>query len=314
MLLTALLLTGCLSRGGEENGGPVATPTSGEKRLGPEPAAARSETPAPQLAVGRAWTYEGSEFYNEDKRFTVVVASASGDGYLFAGGAEDDLVYEALWWSRWYNWHDRDLNRVDWDRPLLKFPLYDGATWSFAEGLTLTARAGKVETPLGEDAGYVIEGASERATVHVEYSPRAQNVVRYHVTLADGSVTQDLRMTSVEDARSWVWYELGPLAAAKNTHEPGVLDVAEGFDHVLVSAGGTTGGRARVDGPGGATWSADFTGAETWKHAMLPAAPGKWLGSVAGRPLLDDAPELPASAPIGWAYMHVAPVRWVYGP
>ncbi|HVM45266.1 MAG TPA: hypothetical protein VM582_04970, partial [Candidatus Thermoplasmatota archaeon] len=105
---------------------------------------------------------------------------------------------------------------------------------------------------------------------------------------------------------------LGELVAADMRH-PAVLDVPEGYDHVIVSAGGTTGGRVRLDGPGGASWSTEFDGAEAWRHAMLPATPGKWTGIAAGRPFVPEAPPLPADAPLGWSYMHVAPVRWLRG-
>lgn len=303
-----MLLAGCTAPP-EPFPDALTTPAPAAEASGREEALAAG-TPAPKLALGRAWTFEGKEFYNEDTRFTVVVAEVRPDGYLFAGGAEDDLVYEALWWSRFYGPRDLSLNPTRYERPILQFPLADGASWKLSDALTVTARAAPVDTPLGKDDGFVIAGANEHVTFHAEYSPRAQSLVLLRVVQADGTVRDDVRMTAVADAQPWIWYELGPLAVASSPHEPALLDVTDGFDHVLVSAGGTTAGRARVEGPGGASWSAEFDGAETWKHAMLPAAPGRWAGLVAGRPFVDGAPELPAEAPVGWAYMHVAPVRW----
>lgn len=314
-VLLMLLLAGCV--GGNASTFPEALVTPTQERTASaeraEGASRAGEVLAPELRAGQAWTYEGKEFYNEDTSFTVVVAQVTGEGYLFAGGAEDDLVYEALWWSMWYGMHDRSLNRVDFDRPFLSFPLRDGASWPLSDTTTLTARAAEVDTPLGKDAGFVIEGADERRSLRVEYSPRAQNIVRLVTTGADGTVWSDLRMTRVAQAQPWVWYELGPLAVASNPHEPALLDVPEGYDHVIVSAGGTEGGRARVDTPGGPSWSVEFSGDETWRHGMLPAEPGRWVGAVAGRPFLRQVGELPVEAPVGWAYMHAAPVKWLYG-
>lgn len=312
MLIALTLAAGCASPD-ERFPESIATPTSGpvaddfdrERALREGGGAA----PAPELAVGRAWTYEGFEFYNEDATFTVVVAQADAQGYLFAAGAEDDLVYPALWGSRWFGERPRDLS--DGDVRMLRFPLSDGASWEYFEGFTLTARAAQVDTPLGPDAGFVVEGADERRSIHIEYSPRAQNVVRYTATRADGSVRDDLRMARIADAQPWIWFELGPLTVVPNPHEPAVFDVAEGFDHVLVSAGGASGGRARVASPAGPAWDAEFAGeGEVWRHAMLDATPGRWAAAIAGRPFVEGAPELPVDAPVGWAYMHVAPVRW----
>ena len=185
-ILLTMLLAGCVAADAPA-AAPVATPSLPTD----EPAAAmpNGSVGAPELRIGRAWTYEGSEFYNEDRSFTVVVAEERPEGWLFAGGSEDDLVYEALWWSRWYQVHDRALNRVDFDRALLRFPLFDGASWPYSDALTLTARAAQVDTPLGKDEGFVIEGANERVTMRSEYSPRAQNLVRLHMVAADGTLS-----------------------------------------------------------------------------------------------------------------------------
>lgn len=311
MLIAITLLAGCASREGPFPD-TIGTPSPVSDTFDREEALAGRETPAPTPAVGRAWTYEGVEFYNEDTAFTVVVSDATAEGYQFAGGAEDDLVYPALWGSWWYGPHDRSLNRVDHDRPLLRFPLRDGASWPFSDTITFVARAFPVDTPAGRDeGGYVIEGGDEHRAIHVEYSPRAQNIVRLTITRADGTTRDDLRMTRVADNASWVWFELGPLTVVPNAHEPGIVEVPEGFDNVLVSAGGTQGSRARVEGPGGTSWSAEFPDVEVWKQTMLPPAAGKWVGVLAERPSVEGAPALPVESPIGWAYMHIAPVRWM---
>lgn len=315
-VLVALLLAGCSTPTDTVSDAP-ATPSSSGAPSGPraeEGSAGGSDggVAAPELAVGRAWTYEGYELYNGDASFTVVVAQAEAEGYLFAGGAEDDLVYDALWASPWFGPRDRSLNSARYDLPLLRFPLREGDSWSYSSDITLRARAASIDTPLGKDDGFVIEGASERVVIRAEYSPRAQNVVRFHTTIG-GKVFQDIRMTAVADGQPWVWYQLGTLGVASNPHEPAAIDVSDGFDHVIASAGGTTGGRAHVAGPGGPAWEVEFSGDESWTHAMLDATPGDWVGIVAGRPYVGAAPDLPAEPPVGWAYMHVAPVRWTYG-
>lgn len=316
VILIALLLTGCM--GSSDPDGPARTtpgaPSADTQRGGTfsEEAPANGSVGPPSLVVGTAWTYEGTEFYNEDTTFTVVVAEARADGYLFAAGAEDDLVYEALWRSRWYGPRDASLARDD-GSPILRFPLSEGASWDLFEGLTLTARRADVATPTGTDAGFVIEGSNERVAFHVEYSPRLGAITLYEVTRADGSTRDSLRMTRVAANAPWVWYELGELIVVPNAHEPAAFELAEGFDNLLASAGGHSGSRARVEGPNGASFDASFEGGETWRNAMLPAAPGRWVGAVAGRPFVDGAPELPAEPPVGWAYMHLAPVRWLPG-
>lgn len=312
-ILGALLISGCFS-GTEPSPDALVTPSA--PSAGPESAAedasAAREVAAPALVPGRAWTYEGYELYNGDSAFTVVVASVSGDGYLFAGGAEDDLVYDALWASPWFGPRDRSLNSARYERDILQFPLREGASWAYSEDLTLTARAATVDTPIGKDEGFVIEGASERAFIRAEYSPRAQNLVRLHTTIG-GRVFEDIRMTAVADDRPWIWYELGPLGVASNPHEPATVEVPSGFDQVIASAGGTTGGRARIAGPAGPAWEVEFSGDETWRHAMLDAAPGRWVGAVAGHPFVQGVPQELPDAPVGWAYMHLAPVKWLRG-
>lgn len=313
-LILLVALAGCVG----SPSAPVApAPDAGSEERAAPPESGRefnaSGTPAPELAVGTAWTYEGTQFYNEDPSFTVVVAQARADGYLFAGAARDDVHYAALWGSRWYGEHDLSLAR-EGDARTLAFPLADGASWDYVEDLRLTARLADVATPLGPDAGFRIEGANERVAVRIEYSPRVGAITLFETTRADGSVRDSVRMTRVAADQPWVWYESGELVVVGNPHEPAAFDVPAGFDDLLISAGGLSGSRASVQSEAGASWSTEFTEpAETWRHASFPATPGRWIGAVAGRPFVDDAPALPAEWPVGWAYMHIAPVRWLGG-
>lgn len=289
--------------------------TTADAPAGCAASAVANGTPAPTLPVGRAWTYQARQTYSPDPEFTVVVAEAGPDGYLFAGGAEDDLVYHALWGSEWHGRHTLDLGIPGWDMVPIRFPLVDGLEWDLTERLRVKARAAQVQTPLGTMPGFVVEGQDERVTVRYEYA----DAVGYYVSLLveiDGRVHEELKLTRMEEGRSdWVWFERGDLAVVPNPHEPAAFEVPEGFDNVLVSAGGTRGARATVAPPPGgpAPWQTEFTDeAQAWHHAVLPPTPGRWTATVQGRPFLDAVPvEPPAQPPVGWAYAHAAPVKWV---
>lgn len=319
--LVALLLAGCLGQAAPPETHPAECPPEADCALAPCPAGQRCETDigyspasisAPVLPSGRAWTYEGTEFYNEDTKFDVVVLRADEKGYLFGGGAEDDLVYEAVWGGRWYGERTPKLDPAESGRHLLDFPLSDGKSWAYSDdGLTLTARAKEVATPRGLLPGFVIEGRSDAVTMHAEYAPDIGNLVALRVVYADGIVGQDVRMTQMREGVKGLWYEGGPRAAtdAANTL---TLDVPPGFDAVLVSAGGMKGGRAALAGPTGAHWQRDFPEeAETWKQGILAADVGRWAGAIEGRPFIDGAPTLPRDTPLGWGYMAVGAVKWV---
>lgn len=312
-LALALILAGCV--GASATPPPKPTPMA-RSDGGSAGATSRDALPknvtAPVLPVGRAWTYEGAEFYNEDTKFDVVVARADEKGYLFAAGAEDDLVYNALWGGPWLGERSLSLDSsvVKWH--LLDFPLADGKTWTVADGLVATARAADVATPRGTEPGFVIEGKSDRGgSLRAEYAPSIGNVVKYDETWSNGVVGEAWRMTAVKDNAKWVWYELGTPASAGGPDQPAKLDVPAGYDAVIASAGGTQGGRTMLEGPGGAQWSYDFQGAESWHQATLPATPGSWAGAAAGHPFVPQAPTLPAEWPVGWSYLTFAPVKWV---
>lgn len=309
-LVLALLLPGCLGGDADAPATPSApTPTAAASvRSVPDGASTAAEVAA--LPVGRAWTYEGVEFYNPETEWTVVVARADEDGYLLAGGSEAEIVYAALWGGRWYGEVDRHLMRSATVREL-DLPLHDGKTWEMHEGYALTARAAEIATPLGTMPGFIVEGKGEgEASFRGEYVPEIGNFVRLKEVWTSGRIGQDVRMTRVADGAKWVWHELGARVETGTPQSPVQLDVPAGFDQVIVSAGGRDGSRAFVQGPGGAQWTNEFTAEETWVHAMLPATEGKWAATVAGRVFVADAPDLPADPPVGWAYVVIAPVKW----
>lgn len=306
----ALLLAGCSAPQTEADNAPP-TPPTGIEAFTPETPTPSTSIDAPDHPVGRAWTFQGIQEYNPDAEITVVVADVRPDGYLFAGAAEDDVHYDALWGNPLFGVHDRALNRVDFGREWLSFPLYDGKSWPYSDTMTLTARRAPVQTPLGTEDGFRIEGSNDLVTRRWDYSPELGQMVRYLGVAADGSVRDDYSLVRVQDGQRWTWYERGELFVVPNPHQPAAFDVPEGFDQVILSAGGTAGGRVTVAGPDGAPWKTDFTGEEEWRHGAMPATPGPWLASVAGRPFVDDAPEV--DWPTGWAHVNVAPVRWIRG-
>jgi hypothetical protein len=305
-VLFFVLVAGCAQ------GGPGAPPPTATSVVEASPE--RNMTvEAPMHPVGRAWTFSGTQQYNPDTDITIVVAAATPEGYLLAGAAEDDVVYEALWGNPLMGNVDAAFTRADWGRAALRFPLSDGASWEYREGVTVTARRASVEMPQGSDEGFVITGESERTTYRWDYSPALGQIVRHSAVGKDGTVYDDYHLTRVTDGQHWTWYELGALTVVEGPESPGSFDVPAGFDAVIASAGGVTGARASVRGPSGEEWTTEFTGEEEWHHGVLPATPGRWSALVAGRVDVPDGPELPVEQPIGWGYMHVAPVRWLRG-
>lgn len=297
--ISMLLLAGCVADPPPDETTPIVIPD--------DPGATPAVLVSTMLPVGLAWTYEGQEIYNEDATFTVIVASASERGYLFAAGAEDDLVYEATWESPWYGYRDARLARTNGYLRVLDLPLADGKSWDFIEGRKVTARAADVATPRGIEPGFVIEG--ER--IRYEYAPTIGNIVLWEATYSDGTLGERVRMTKVEEGRTgWVWYDRGDLVAV-TADDPAAFELAAGYDALLVSAGGMQGSRAFVQPPNGAApWSTEFGADEDWRQAMLDPTEGRWEAAVVGHPSLAAPIESP-DAPIGWGYMHLAPVKWI---
>lgn len=315
-LLLSVLLAGCT--GGEVDGSRTTTPTGttqiDDDGIFCDPCGdlAPLAVEAPRHPVGRAWTFEGDEIYNEDHAFTVVVAS-NASGHEFAAGAPDDLVYHALWFSPWYGKRDAHMNGIDGYRAL-DFPLTDGKSWMYDAEIRVTARAVEdAASPNGPTRGFRIEGASERWRVSYDYAIEAGQITRFEQGRVDGPVIDAVRMTGVTDVREWVWFERGDVTVVPTPQSPQAFAVPDGYDNVIASAGGRDGSRAIVAPPQGEAWTSEFAGEESWHHAMLPATPGQWSAEVVGYPYVEGAPDAPADAPIGWAYMHVAPVKWVKG-
>lgn len=306
--LVLLLLAGCVQPEPQP-----PDPDVGERSGEPFPGAptANYTVNAPPLhPVGRAWTYRGVQEYDPEPEVTVVVAQANEDGYLFAGAAPKDLVYEALWADPLYGPHDRALVRTDFERKWLSFPLYDGKTWAYTDTMSLTARRASLETFNGTEEGFVIEGSNGAITRRWEYAPALGVIVRHVTTRADGTVIDDYALTSVREGSPWVWYEVAEIGQAV-AEEPALLEVPEGYDNVILSAGGAEGGHVQVRGPTGETWSTTFDGAEEWRHGMLPATPGRWSAAIVGEPYIEIAP--PIDTPLGWAMVRFAAVRWIEG-
>jgi hypothetical protein len=310
-IVIVLLLTGCVAAESAGSGDAPKVKPTGEPRID-DLDDATPFAAAPAHPIGRAWTYDGIQQYNPDMPITVVVAEVRPDGYLFAGLDEGDLVYDVLWWNPLLGPRDAQMKSARDDRTLLAFPLEDGKTWAYGDHLTLTARAATIQVMGRSEEGFVIAGANERVSVLVEYSTALGQLTRRVTTLDGGILLDDHRLVKVEEGRAWTWYERGELVAVGSPAEPAAFDVPAGFDALLVSAGGTDGARAHVQAPSGAAWDASFEGAESWQNGVLPAQQGTWVASLAGSSDLSASPlPPPVDAPVGWAYMHVAPVKWL---
>ena len=316
LLAVLLVLPGCLDAEEPPAGGttPDAREAPSAERANATPTAAGG-MPAPVLPVGRAWTYQAALFYNPDEELTIVVSEVTPGGYRFSAGAQDDLVHHALWGNEWFGPHRADLGADGYAYKPFDFPLVDGKSWAWSEKLTVTAKAADVRTPAGIEPGFVIEGATERVNLRYAYAPSVGYYVDYLFEV-DGVPREALRLVRMDEGKQdWVWFELGDVTVVPDPHEPHAFEVPAGFDEVLVSAGGLKGSRATVVPPGGAggAWQQEFPAQdETWAHGVLPATEGRWVASVQGRPSLPvDPPAPPPASPVGWAYMHVAPVKWV---
>ena len=81
------------------------------------------------MPIGRSWTYAAKQMYDPIKEITVVVASKDVAGYVFAGGAKDQVIYPLLWGSQFYGPHALKLTiLVDGKsfQTIHVFPLPDG--------------------------------------------------------------------------------------------------------------------------------------------------------------------------------------------
>lgn len=252
-----------------------------------------SRTPAPDLPLGRTWTYAVESFY--EPAFTemrVVVAEKDDAGYLFAGASPDDLAPAVVWHRGWHG--TRDLGLAGGGFRALDFPLFDGKSWEVLDGLAVVALAADVVGPDGTEEGFVIEGTREddggTTTFRAEYAPSAGALARLVFETA-GGYFERLEMTGMSESATYAWFERGARAECQgyvDTPPTSLaaatpLEVGEGHDVVLVSAGGV-GGRGAVVPPTGTTWTGEGGATETWTTATLPATGGRWTLTCAGGP------------------------------
>ncbi|HEX2022146.1 MAG TPA: hypothetical protein VHH36_05495, partial [Candidatus Thermoplasmatota archaeon] len=292
LLALALALPGCLD--GDAAAPAPATPTAGCDACGADATPQPAVTPPP---VGRSWTYETRGVYDTQSAFTLVLAKLGPDGGLVAGATEADIEETIAWERPWAGPTDAQGNPER--AKLFDWPLEDGKTWQAWEGLQVTARAATVQTPSGPEDGFVVEGGKEDRRTAWEYAPSVGWLVSYRFERG-GEAYIDARLVSMGTAASWVWYERGPFAAVESGDAPAVLEVAEGYDAVVATGGGTT-GRSDLVAPDGSAWSWQAGAGETWTARTLPATAGAWaLAAVA--PPTD-----------GFSYMQAEAVRWVRG-
>jgi hypothetical protein len=168
-----------------------------------------------------------------------------------------------------------------------------------------------VRVPGGTEPGFVVEGTGERGHVRYEYAPAVGYYSSWLYESASGGYFEKLTLTRVGQAKDWVWFEPSKAIWAYDPAAPATMDVAQGVDAVLLSAGGA-GGRATVTMPDGSyrteTFPAEAIADGVWRQAILPPLAGKWTASTQDTP---SAPvDLPTGRPLGWAYVVLVPVKW----
>ncbi|HLE98111.1 MAG TPA: hypothetical protein VI997_12135, partial [Candidatus Thermoplasmatota archaeon] len=301
-LIAVASVTGCFGPSPSEASGAAGAGAS----TGPGPGEGSGFVlDAPDLPLGRAWTYAADVIYDPDPELTVVVARKDAAGYLFAAAAEDDLYGEAVWGREWYGPMTTDLLDAETPKwPVFDFPLHEGKTWAFSPRLNVTAHEADIALPDGgTERGFRIEGDDGRSSFSGEYAPSVGWFTTYAYAWSAGSYS--LSLVGVEETDMYVWFERGPRVgvASGEGNPPGTatLDVPAGFDAVVASVGGEGGARTVVAPPplGGAAWSDEFTGEETWDARAFPATPGTWA-------LAAQAP------PDAWGYTAVTAVTWLH--
>lgn len=292
LFLTAL--TGCVAA-------PAATPTFTTPVCACEPAftnPGRAEQPV--LAVGTAWSYEGTLLYQGEVAFTVIVAEAGSEGYLFAGATRDDIAFSATWGSKWFGAKQGDLNTPE--RQWFTWPLEDEKTWEYRDGLTVRARA--------TENGFDIQGADDAHAVRYHYSTAIQTITSYEIKLR-GEVEEEVQLVKTGHASTATWYETPAPVYVDDATTPTTFDVPTGIDNVIVSAGGANGGFAAVAPPGAPAWTAHFPdagGAEgSWQLVVLPGTQGKWAASVTGGGLPLTTWSVAMISPVKWRELSLAP-------
>ncbi|MEA3199567.1 MAG: hypothetical protein QOE90_995 [Thermoplasmata archaeon] len=258
---------------------------------------------APDLPVGRSWTYHAKTRYDSRTEITIVVASKNATGYLFAGATADDVL-EPLAWGRFtHGPQSLGLNPTEDAVRLFDFPLEEGKTWTFTGNLTVTARATR--------AGWTMSGATDHASVTYAYAPSVGYLTSMDWRVRNATFVE-LGLARVGIASKWVWAERGPdvevgpgtLPVAPPVAPPTgaqTFDVPAKYDGLVVSAGGTRGSLV-VGGPGGASWSPTFTnGTEAWDTRGFAAPSGTWSFGLA------------AGGTNDWVYARAVAVKWIRG-
>jgi hypothetical protein len=265
------------------NGTLPAEDAASSDRVGDERQAPAS-VPAPDLEAGWSWTYATAGVYNTGDAFTIVVAEAGPDGYLFAGAGPEDVVEDVVWGRTWFGPMDRDLvldpQRASGTFPeahivLFDFPLEDGKTWD-SGAATVTARATDVPGPNGLTLpGFKMTLGSDGPTW--TYAPSIGYLTSYR------SNVLDIVIDEVGTSDSWTWYEPGPRVSAWMLHAD-TMDVPAESDAVIASAGGQGAAAATVTpAPGGVPWTFQTSDTYGYEYVILPANEGAWSASaVAG--------------------------------
>jgi hypothetical protein len=292
LALGLVLLAGCSDATGQGDSTAVSSPNPEE---GPVADGADARGALPKLKAGMTFTFEGQFLYDQLDKFTIVVVNTT-DGQLFAGSTPEDTRYAAIWGH--LLWGPRDANLNDEYAKILSFPLFDGKTWDVYEGMTVVARAADVRTPLGSEAGFVIEGTRDHYAISADFAPSIGYLTHFE-TRSNEALQDSVSMTAIGTATEGTWFETGSDVYAVYNEPPATLDVPPGFDAVIISAGGLGGARA-VGGPVAAStpWSWENPSMEeTWESVAMEATPGPWVYQALA----------PAD---GWVYMRSLPVKW----
>lgn len=251
----------------------------------------------PHLTPGRSWTYTADGLYDIDTEFTVVVARSDADGVLLAGQTEECIKGAAVWGRVWMGERDGELNEEGYR--MFDWPLADGKSWKLTDAIEVTARAANISVPGGTAPGFVISGGAEGSTVEYEYADSIGYLVRFRSARGDVAYA-DIELKESGPSESWLWFERGPRAFAGGEQPAAVLQVPDGYDSVVASAGGASGGKARLVPPptAGEPWAYDADGAEAWVGTVREATAGPWTLAA-------------TSPPGGFGWLEAVAVKWV---
>lgn len=299
ILLLAAPLSGCLTGADDDPPGnppeiPPGNDPPGERGGagggdGGPGSADQRPAPQPTLAPGLTYVYDASGTYSTGASFAVVVARATADAYLFAGGSPADLVEDVHWNRSWHGWQTLSLNPRSEDGSgarFFDFPLTDGKTWSWGDG-TVTAERTTVETPGGSVDGFrmTLTGTSTNRTW--AYAPTTGYLTAY--TAERGGTTYlDITLTEITDRTNATWYRSVTGTTIEGTPgNTGTIGVTVDADTVSISAGGWQGGRTTVLPPVDSQqtpWTYEAAGGESWTYDRRPPAEGEWRVTTSAGP------------------------------